>query len=174
MPVDGNKQSEQFLSLMEWMRKEGYEHYEISNFSKPGMRSRHNSSYWEGKAYYGFGPSAHSFDGNNIRRWNVANNALYTQSIQKGLIPFTEEILTEMQQVNEYIMISLRTKEGMDLEKIEIVFGNGLKNEIIKQSKKYIDSEFIQVHENRLALTDEGKLRADGIAADLFFIEKPS
>lgn len=168
LPVNGDKQSEQFLSLMQWMRSAGYEHYEISNFSKPGMRSRHNSSYWQGKPYYGFGPSAHSFNGKNIRRWNVANNSLYTQSLQKCIIPTTEEVLTKTQQLNEYIMISLRTTEGLDLEKVGQLFGENFKTNILQQSKKHVNSSSIHLNDSILTLTDEGKLLADGITADLF------
>jgi oxygen-independent coproporphyrinogen III oxidase len=111
--VDSEKQARQFLLLMQWMEAAGYEHYEISNFAKPGMRSKHNSSYWSGSTYYGFGPSAHSFNGKS-RQWNIANNALYITSLQKNTIPFEEEILTATQQLNEYIMTSLRTMEGLD------------------------------------------------------------
>ena len=96
--INTDQQARQFLLLMEWMRDAGYEHYEISNFAKPGSRSRHNSSYWQGKKYIGIGPSAHSYDG-TTRRWNVANNALYIQSIKKNIIPFEEEKLTDVQQV---------------------------------------------------------------------------
>ena len=80
---------------MEWLAAAGYEHYEISNFAKPNLRSKHNSSYWQGNNYYGFGPSAHSFDGDKVRRWNIANNALYIQSIQKNGVPYEEEVLTQ-------------------------------------------------------------------------------
>jgi oxygen-independent coproporphyrinogen-3 oxidase len=168
LSVSNEKQSEQFLLLMHWMRQAGYEHYEISNFSQPGKRSRHNSSYWQGKPYYGFGPSAHSFNGIDNRRWNIANNALYMQSIHKGLIPFTEEILTPVQQINEYIMISLRTTEGMDTEKVATDFGEHVKHELSKRAEKYIRAGSMEIHKNYLRLTDEGKLLADGIAADLF------
>jgi len=169
LPVDPEKQAEQFLLLMELMRRSGYEHYEISNYAKPGMRSKHNSSYWQGHAYYGFGPSAHSFDGKNIRRWNIANNALYIQSLIKDTIPYEEEILTETQQLNEYIMTSLRTIEGLDLQKINAAFGIEQATTVEMRSKKYIDSKKLLLVNERLILTDEGKLFADGIAADLFF-----
>ena len=121
-PVDTEKQARQFLLLMDWMEQAGYEHYEISNFAKPGLRSKHNSSYWLGESYYAFGPAAHAFDGKR-RKWNIANNALYIQSLQKGNIPFEEEILTETQQLNEYIMTSLRTMEGLDLDYVSKIFG---------------------------------------------------
>ncbi|HEY0732877.1 MAG TPA: radical SAM family heme chaperone HemW, partial [Chitinophagaceae bacterium] len=78
--VDNDKQARQFLLLMQWLRAAGYEHYEVSNFAKPGYRSRHNASYWQGEKYLGLGPSAHSYDGIN-RQWNIANNQQYIASI---------------------------------------------------------------------------------------------
>jgi oxygen-independent coproporphyrinogen-3 oxidase len=167
-PVDPEKQVEQFLLLMQTMERAGYEHYEISNFAKPGMRSKHNSSYWQGKKYHGFGPAAHSFNGQN-RRWNIANNALYIQSIGKGIISFEEEVLTKTQQLNEYIMTSLRTMEGLDLDHVEKLFGEKASSELLVASSKYMESSKMKREESRLMLTKEGKLFADGIAADLFF-----
>ncbi len=167
--TDSEKQAHQFLLLMQWLAADGYEHYEISNFAKPNLRSSHNSSYWQGKKYYGFGPSAHSFDGDKIRQWNVANNALYIQSIQKNTIPFEEEILTTTQQLNEYIMTSLRTIEGLDLNYVTKKFGEEFSNKLIVQSAKYIGTKKIEVENLKIILTTEGKLFADGIAADLFF-----
>jgi oxygen-independent coproporphyrinogen-3 oxidase len=162
--VDPGKQSEQFLLLMDWLEKAGYEHYEISNFAKPGWRSRHNSSYWQGKKYLGLGPSAHSFNGNS-RQWNVANNNTYIDSIKKGIVPSETETLTDTQRLNEYIMIALRTMEGLALAKVE-----DKKREILlANSKKYIGNKLIRLENDRLILTKEGKLLADGIAADLFF-----
>lgn len=166
--VDPEKQARQFLLLMNWLKDAGYEHYEISNFAKPGMRSRHNSSYWSGEAYYGFGPGAHAFN-KNKRKWNVANNSLYIQSLEKGLVPFEEELLTETQQLNEYIMTSLRTMEGTDLHFIATHFGGDKPIRILEQVKKYADSGKLIYEDHRLVLTPEGKLFADGIAADLFF-----
>ena len=166
-PVDAEKQAEQFLLLMDWMQKAGYEHYEISNFSKPGKRSKHNSSYWLGKNYYGFGPSAHAFDGNR-RQWNIANNALYIQSLKKGIIPFEEEILTATHQLNEYIMISLRTMEGIDLAIVREKFGEKASEKLEADSKKWASGGKLFTVNNSLVLTKAGKLFADGIAADLF------
>ena len=168
-PVDAEKQAVQFLLLMDHMKENGYEHYEISNYAKPGMRSKHNSSYWQGKPYYGFGPSAHSFDGKNNRRWNIANNTQYIQSLQKDMIPFEEEILTATQQANEYIMTSLRTIEGLDMQLLKINFGKTNYESLRSTGKKYIDSGKLILENDRLILTKEGKLFADGIAADLFF-----
>lgn len=166
--VDPDKQSEQFLLLMQWLEKAGYEHYEISNFARPGHRSRHNSSYWKGKPYFGFGASAHSFNG-KTRWWNVANNNLYIQSIHNNILPVEKEELTPTQQMNEYIMISLRTMEGLDLDKLQAIDPKkNIKDELLIQAKKYEERKLVEITENTIRLTKEGKLVADGIASDLF------
>lgn len=172
-PVDADKQSSQFLLLMEWMEVYGYEQYEISNFAKPGMRSRHNSSYWSAgaggqrKKYLGLGPSAHSYNG-NTRQWNVSNNAAYIGSIWKGVIPFEKEELTSTQKLNEYIMTALRTKEGISLEYISTAYKTDAAL-LLAKAKKFSDNGLLLNKNNSLLLTKEGKLLADGIAADLFF-----
>ena len=167
-PVDPDKQARHFEQLIQRMEAAGYEQYEISNFARPGMHSKHNSSYWQGKSYYGFGPSAHSFNGNK-RRWNIAHNALYIQSIQNGKIPFEEETLTPSQQLNEYIMTSLRTKEGIDLDQLEKTFGRVNRQAILEKTARYISTNKMIKEDQKLKLSAEGKLFADGIAADLFF-----
>jgi oxygen-independent coproporphyrinogen-3 oxidase len=161
--IQQEKQAEQFLLLMEWLENAGYDHYEISNFARPDRRSRHNSSYWQGKKYLGLGPSAHSFNGKS-RQWNISNNNTYIESIEKDEIPFEEEILTPSQKANEYIMTSLRTMEGLDISKIP----EAMSHELRSASKKFIESGELILKENKLLLTREGKLFADGIAADLF------
>jgi oxygen-independent coproporphyrinogen-3 oxidase len=165
--VDAEKQARQFLLLMDWMEQAGYEHYEISNFAKPGLRSKHNSSYWCREKYYGFGPAAHAFDG-KLRRWNIANNSLYIQSLQNNIIPFEEEVLTKTQQLNEYIMTSLRTMEGLDLDYVTINFGEQERKRIKAAASKYESTGKLKKVNHKLILTKEGKLFADGIAADLF------
>ena len=166
--VDAEKQAKHFLLLMEALRKEGYEHYEISNFAKPGFRSKHNSSYWLGNNYLGLGPSAHSFNGKS-RQWNIANNALYIQSLKTNELNFEKEELTITQRLNEYIMVSLRTMEGLDLNYVKEKFGEAFSNKLHSSaiSNKY-NSKLLTLN-SKLTLTDEGKLFADGIAADLFF-----
>ena len=120
--VNPEQQSRQFELLMLYLQTAGYEQYEISNFAKPGNRSRHNSSYWKGSTYLGLGPAAHSFN-NSSRQWNIANNALYIKSIENGMVPFEIEMLTETQQLNEYIMTSMRTSEGISLHTISVKWG---------------------------------------------------
>lgn len=158
--VSTDQQAEQFLLLMGWLRAAGYEHYEISNFAKPGWRSRHNTSYWCGKKYQGIGPSAHSFDGGS-RQWNLPNNNRYIESLNKGELLFEKETLTETQKRNEYIMTSLRTMEGMNIERAGI--------EVLDRAAKYLEAGYIERKAGNIILTDKGKFLADGIAADLFY-----
>ncbi|MFT3702955.1 MAG: radical SAM family heme chaperone HemW [Agriterribacter sp.] len=165
--TDAEQQSRQFLQLIDWLKTAGYEHYEISNFSLPQKRSRHNTSYWQNKPYYGFGPSSHSFNGSNIRSWNIANNAAYITALNKNMLPVEEEILTGTQQFNEYIMTSIRTMEGIDLHYLLDRFGAQSANTIIKKLQPYLHSKVI-VNDTNITLTSQGKLFADGIAADLF------
>ncbi len=166
-PVDPEKQGRHFELLMQWMQQAGYEHYEISNFAKPGLRSKHNSSYWQGKQYLGLGPSAHSFNGHS-RQWNIANNTLYVTSIEKGIVPFEIEELTPTQQLNEYIMTSLRTMEGLSLERVRKDWGELMANDIEKAAARYVAEGKAKTQNGILSLTPEGKLFADGIAAELF------
>ena len=164
--VQQEKQAEQFLLLMQWLEEAGYEHYEISNFAKPGFRSKHNSSYWQGKKYLGLGPSAHSFNGIS-RQWNISNNNIYIETLSKNEIPFEKETLTDTQKVNEYIMTSLRTMEGLDMRKVP----GAMSSELRAAGKKFIIEGKLVEENNFLRLTKEGKLFADGIASELF-VEK--
>lgn len=166
--VDPERQARQFVLLMEWMEQAGYDHYEISNYALPGRHSRHNSSYWQGEPYYGFGPSAHAYDGTGRRSWNLANNALYIESLSENRLPFEEELLTPVQQVNEYIMTALRTREGIDINKIESLLDAGSLKTFNNTIMKWVNSGHTVIKDNRIFLTREGKLFADGIAADLF------
>jgi oxygen-independent coproporphyrinogen-3 oxidase len=171
--VEPAQQAEQFRLLMDWLEQAGYEHYEISNFAKPGMRSRHNSSYWasaqsaKGKKYLGIGPSAHSFDGIS-RQWNIANNSKYISAINGGSIPSEREELTSTQQLNEYIMTALRTSEGINLDILQSAFSIN-STAFHAKAKKFSDSGLLTTVENSVRLTKEGKLLADGIASDLFY-----
>lgn len=165
--VDNEQQARQFEMLIKTMAEEGYEHYEISNFAIPGFRSKHNSSYWNQKPYLGIGPSAHSFDGDH-RYWNVANNAVYMNSIE-GAQPFFEmETLTPVQKMNEYIMTSLRTMEGLSLEYFSQVFSEQSTDFLLKKSAS-LPANWMLTSNKFICLTREGKLWGDKISATLFF-----
>jgi oxygen-independent coproporphyrinogen-3 oxidase len=165
--IDAEKQSRQFELLMQWATENGYEHYEISNFAKPGCRSRHNSSYWQNKPYLGLGPSAHSYNGSS-RQWNISNNALYIENIKKNIVPFEMEELSATQRLNEYIMTGLRTKEGIGLDRLEKLSEEKTVSAIINDAQKFIRQNLMERKNGSLMLTNKGKLFADGIAADLF------
>ena len=167
--VDQEKQSRQFLIIMDLLAAAGYIHYEISNFALPKMQSKHNKAYWEGKPYIGFGPSAHSFNGFDTRSWNIANNIEYANLIESNSNAQTKEILTPVQQLNELIMISLRTNEGINMDRILKTFGEEKVRGIIKVAEKHITNGHLTIKEGFIKLTNEGNLFADGIASDMFF-----
>lgn len=165
--MDEGQSAAQFLILMEQLKEAGFEHYEISNFAKPGSYSKHNSNYWEGISYLGIGPSAHSFNGES-RQWNISNNAKYIDQIQNGKIPSEIEVLTKENRINEYIMTSLRTSKGMDLNKITDEFGSDYANEIKNNLEPLTEKNWILMHDQLITLTSDGKLFADHIASELF------
>jgi oxygen-independent coproporphyrinogen-3 oxidase len=156
-----------FKLLMSRMKEKGFIHYEISNFCMEGFYSKHNSMYWSGEHYLGLGPSAHSFNGLS-RQWNVSGIQQYIENIRRKERWFDFEILTLEQKYNEYVMTSLRTMWGCDTGKIRKEFGNKVASRFSSLVSRYLKSgEMIEkggVH----YLTDEGKLFADGIAAELF------
>jgi oxygen-independent coproporphyrinogen-3 oxidase len=168
--VDSEKQARHFEIVCTRLKKMGLEHYEISNFAKPGFRSQHNSNYWSGKTYLGLGPSAHSF--NTIsRQWNIANNALYIKSIENGLLNFEIEILTEANRYNEYMMTSLRRMEGFDLDWITEKFGKRYQEHSIAMIKAMDANNIFNQNGNQYSLKEEAKFFADGIASDFFILE---
>lgn len=166
-PVDELQSIRHFKILMEMMEANGFVHYEISNFARPGFYSRHNSIYWLGGHYLGLGPSAHSFNGVS-RQWNVSNLSQYLALKDTKETVFEKEILTMDQQYNEYVMTSLRTSWGCDLEHINNVFGKEFASNCENGAEKFIRQDKLIRRENRLFLTNTGKLFADGIASDLF------
>jgi|SRR5690625_4654706 len=166
-PLDEEQAARQYEILMNKLDAAGYELYEISNFSKPSMRARHNSNYWKSIPYLGIGPGAHSFRPGE-RQWNVSNNALYIESINKKEVPFEKETLSSEMQWDEYIMTGLRTIEGCDLEYISTRFGEGDKQWLLEKSQSFQEIGQLQITGHHIAVTRKGRLFADGIAAALF------
>ena len=167
-PNDGVAQ-EHFMILVETLEKNGFVHYELSNFGKENYFSQNNSAYWLGKKYIGIGPSAHSYDGIS-RSWNVANNALYLKALQNDELPNEVEKLTLEDRYNEYIMTGLRTIWGVSLVRIEQEFGIDFLNYLEKQSRKFIDDGLLSITDDILKPTLKGKFLTDGIASDLFYL----
>ncbi|EHQ26692.1 radical SAM family heme chaperone HemW [Mucilaginibacter paludis] len=166
-PMSESQSADQFLVLLNEMGQQGYEQYEISNFCLPGHYSRHNSNYWKGVKYLGIGPSAHSFNG-EARQWNIANNAKYIQALSLNSIPAEREELSEKDRLNEYIMTSLRTIWGLDIQKLESI-SKYSGEQLLKAAEEFFEKGWINRKEQILTLSAEGKLYADHIASELFF-----
>lgn len=169
--MDDDQSARQFERLMERLAEKGYEHYEISNWARPGREAIHNGNYWKGRPYLGIGPSAHSYDG-HYRSWNVANNTKYMQALQGPGLPATErELLSISDRFNEYVMTSLRTSWGLDLNWARQHFGpvylQPLQDGIHRFQKQGLMFEK-PTEKEVFALTNAGKLLADRIASDLF------
>lgn len=158
-----------FEILVQTLQNNGFVHYELSNFGKPGYFSRNNSAYWLGKKYIGIGPSAHSYDGIS-RSWNVSNNALYLKSLSDGKWPGETEVLSVADRYNETIMTGLRTVWGVDLNRIAAEFGKQYLDYLKKQSARFIADGLLSEENHILKTTVKGKFLADGIASDLFFV----
>lgn len=171
-PVDDAQAARQLEYLMQRLETAGYEHYEISNFAKPGRYSRHNTSYWTGEAYLGIGPSAHSFNGVS-RQWNVANNARYVRALGQespdweGL--FEIETLTTEQRYNEYVMTSLRTQWGCDLARIRLI-DSGFETYFLNEVAPFLADGLVQRSGDVFLLTRQGKFVGDLVASELFMV----
>ncbi len=152
--------------LIERTKECEFEHYEISNFAKKGFRSQHNSIYWKDVKYLGLGASAHSYDGNS-RQWNVSNLTKYINT-DFDTDFFERELLTKDDKFNEYVMTSLRTSWGCDINKIASEYGISYANHFLKNVKSYVDKGIMLKNDNSYILTDNGMLLADGIASEIF------
>jgi len=168
-PLDDALAKQHFDVLVEETQKNGFVHYEISNFGKPNYFSQHNTSYWLGKKYLGIGPSAHSFNKTN-RSWNVSNNTKYIKAILENKLPNEVEELSKNDQFNEYIITGLRTIWGVSLAEVELEFGIDYKNKLLVSAENFIIQELLEIDNYVLKTTKKGKFLADGIASDLFIL----
>ena len=169
-PVDDAVAAQHFETLRTVLKNAGFEHYEFSNYGKPGYFSQNNTAYWLGKPYLGIGPSAHSYDGNS-RKWNIANNTLYIKAIERSELPLEVEELSITDRYNEYIMTRLRTYFGVDLVEVESKFGKEYLEYLKEQSVVLFEKEFLRIENNVMHITEKGTFLSDGIAADLFYID---
>jgi oxygen-independent coproporphyrinogen-3 oxidase len=181
----------QYNRLIERLTLAGYEHYEISNFALPGHYSRHNTAYWQGKPYVGLGPAAHGFNGIGQRRWNVANNAIYTRQMEQVNSPsdfsaatglYEVEDLSLAERYNEFVMTGLRTKWGISLADLEARFGAEFRVYFKESIAPYIPLrgaeggaklcyfEVSALKHDKYVLTPAGRHHADGIAAEAFWV----
>ena len=165
--IDDAQSALHFEMLMDTAVKNNYEHYEISNFARNKNYSKHNTSYWQRKKYLGVGPSAHSFDGES-RQWNIYNNAVYIRSLAKDEIPFEREELSKRDKFNEYILTSLRTQWGINIELIRSEFGEEVAEKLIVKLNEQLKEAMMTVENKNYILTRKGKFFADKISLALF------
>jgi oxygen-independent coproporphyrinogen III oxidase len=166
-PAEDEFTAQQFEILLEQMQQQGFVQYEVSNFSKPGYESKHNSNYWRGVHYLGVGPSAHSFNGPS-RQYNVSHNRKYTEAISQGIIPCEIEELTVADQANDYLLTTLRTIWGCDLTVMRDKYGYDVQAMHTAYLQELNLKELASIQDNVLYLSDKGKLLADQITLDLF------
>jgi len=164
--IDEDESSSQFHLLIEKAISAGFIHYEISNFGKPGYFSIHNSNYWKQVSYLGLGPSAHSFNGYS-RQWNVRDVKKYVKAVESGSLLFEREELGKKTRFNEYIMTSLRTMWGIDLEYVEKTFDKEGYDYVVNLSGKMVDYGLMKQENKTLVLTNQGKMISDNIISEL-------
>lgn len=168
--VDEDLSNDMFSLMISELRRVGFEHYEISNFAKNGLYSKHNTSYWLGELYLGIGPSAHSFN-RKSRSWNIASLARYIKALDNNKLDSEVEILDDKTQYNDYILTGMRTKWGVDLQTLELRFGSKMLDYCLKFVKPHIDANFVRNEDGTLILTDKGVFVSDAIMRDMMFVE---
>lgn len=178
LPTD-EEAIEQFKLLMSTTKAFGLSQYEVSNFGKEGFYSQHNSNYWKGQEYLGFGPSAHSYirasplegrlRGVNKRTWNISNNIKYIKALNENENYFDEEIIDEITAYNEYVLTRLRTIWGINKQYLETNFNLDINQHFKTELKKYSNSSYLQTENGKITLTDEGIFIADKVSSDLFY-----
>ena len=160
--IDEELSLSMYNALVSKLTTNGYEHYEISNFARPGYRSRHNSSYWQQVRYIGLGAAAHSFDLKS-RQWNISE-------INKGNVPMEREELDSNTIFNDIITTSLRTCEGIDLNYISNKLGEDYKNNILENADRYIKEGLVKISNDHLKLTKDGIYVSDAIMSNLMIV----
>lgn len=167
--VDEELSVDMFSTMIDRLNNAGFIHYEISNFAKDNLYSKHNTSYWLGSKYLGLGPAAHSFDGKN-RAWNISSIPKYIKGINDKEPNIEIEILDLKKQYNDFIITGMRTIWGIDTKILEKRFGKDMLNYCIKNVQANIDSGFVTYNDNILKLTKKGVFISDGIMSDMMYI----
>lgn len=170
-PIDDEQSLSMYTLLIEYTEESGYEHYELSNFSKPGYESRHNTCYWTGVPYIGLGAGAHSYDGRNIRRWNVSSLDKYIKGVSTGSSYYETERLSYTDIYNEYIMTRLRTRNGIDLKEFDCQYGENEEKTLFEETmKRHLTLGNLAVESGRLRLTRKGLFISDSVMSDFFVV----
>ena len=159
-----------FTQLIHKLKDYGYQHYEISNFCLPGMYSRHNSSYWTGKKYLGCGPSAHSYNGIS-RQWNVSSLDRYIEQVNNGETYFEVEELDLYTRYNDFVITTIRTMWGMQLDVLKELFGTKLYNYCLRMAQPHLSQGTLELSNGVLKLTEKGVFISDGIMSDMLWVD---
>jgi oxygen-independent coproporphyrinogen-3 oxidase len=167
--VNDESAANHFETLIEMTEAVGIPWYEVSNFAKPGMESKHNSSYWANENYVGLGPGAHSFNGVK-RSWNVSSNTAYIQQINKNVLPSESEVLTAEEKFNEYLLTALRTRKGLSFTELSNRCDSAKINEIKSVLQEKAAQGLATINNDGAVLTTKGLLFADAIASSLFIV----
>ena len=165
--VPDHQNGEQYEMAVSMLNGKGYEHYEVSSFAQPGYRSKHNSSYWNDKAYLGIGPGAHSYN-KGSRFFNIRSNHLYLRALEENRLPAEKEVLTTVEKINEYLLTGLRTREGIDLTLLKKNYQLNLEKKYPEFFQKLLDESWAENKNNHLSLTSAGMARADEIILHFF------
>ena len=163
--MDEELERAMYYTLIERLTAAGYEHYELSNFAKPGRHSRHNSSYWKDIPYIGLGAAAHSYDG-QCRRWNVSNLLYYIKGIENGQPSFEQEELDEDTHYNDRITVALRTCEGLSLSELT----DRQQKYLLRSAQRYLDDGLLELQDGCIKLTRKGLFVSDMVMADLMMV----
>lgn len=168
--ISDNDSLAMYEYLNDALEKAGFEHYEISNYAKPGFRSRHNSSYWQGIPYLGLGAGAHSYDGR--QRWyNPDNLKKYIEAININDDVREYETLTQNEKYDEYVMTGLRTCDGVDITELKQLFGESYLDYCLENARRHIDSGRMTLDGNRMCLSRSGLFVSNDIMSDLMMSE---
>ena len=160
---------EQFLIARHLLINNGYQHYEISNFSKNGYESKHNQNYWNKTNYLGVGPSAHSFNGHS-RQWNIKNNVSYCKKVESGDTFYTRELLTRKNTLNEYILTRIRTSKGISKKYVYTLMNSSERDCFDAELLRLAIQKLVKFDNDKILLTEKGMLFADSISENLFLI----
>ena len=162
-PVGEERSEEEYLAVHNALVAAGYEHYEVSNYAKPGCRAKHNSAYWRGVEYLGIGAGAHSFSRDN-RTWCVSSAKEYCE----GVFRYEGEELSEADHLNEYVMTALRTAEGIDLGLVASRFGDSEVERLLRLAESWIEASALKLKNNYLYIPAEHFLLSDAVIESLF------
>lgn len=169
--IDDELSLEMYKMLIDKSTKEGFLHYETSNFAKNNLFSRHNSNYWSGNAYLGIGAGAHSYNGKDTRSWNISDNTQYIAGIKDSISIAEKEAIDNTTAYNEFIMTGLRTIWGCNLNTLKQHFGQNKLEYCLQTAHSYIEKKQIILIDNTITIAPNAIFISDQIMSDMMIID---